>query len=264
LPQKSPLPKSKPNLASYHHYIDKHLNAHSKQWSKLLAKGSSDDYYALFSRCIEKAALEYADVKQGRRKYEGRGKINIKQVKEPEPASYHPDFDKLAIPLTKEGLRMLQQQRRLVALRNCMLRLKKLANAVDCHQKQQNLCQQIKGCVEQLQLNVKPYDDPDGIIDGMRPGDPAALPNQFKLTRLAEDYHSRSLTMTRERTKNASKQHRLRFKVKGAHRVVSNTLKDKQPAPLSYLRRVEDQGPHKPVGSIATDPLEVDGILHTV
>ena len=212
-------------------------------------------------------------MREGRRKYEGRGSINFKSVKEPARAVYNPDLDALSTPLSKEGLRLLLQSRRLIALRNIVQSYNKIVKANsertlpeggDDDPKIAALEVQARGCINKILVDLKTHDDPRGDIAAIDPDNMQSIPPFFTLTRLAQQHVHRSHGLTLQNQRNNRHSARQKLRGRGAHRVASNALKDKHVAPLSFLKRPEDAGPGKPKGSYATDPAEVDCILHSI
>ena len=251
-------------LNKLHHLIDYHLHQNDHRWRQLLSINDTNKYFKVFSQCVEKAALEFGGIESGQAKYKGRGTINIKTQTEEPRARYEPEFDQMITPLSQEASRLLKQHRRLIAIRNNHKSATSASTCPSSEHKKHTYRKQIADNIKLVKHIWKKHDKHNEVIESIDPANLDTIPNYCTITRIAEELLHRCQAMTRQDTKTQNKHSNIKYQTKGAHKIISRALRAKQPAPMSSLARQKDSGEGKPKGSITTNPLEIDEILHEV
>ncbi len=197
-----------------HVLMDKHLDKHSKQWSKWLAKGQTDLFYSAFSRCIETAAVELGRLDCSSAAYRGRGTVNIKSVTEKLQADYCEDTQTIGGQLTQQGVRILLQSRRLTSIRNNARALTKVQQENPQDPKGRVISAQIKDAIVAFKADWKCEDGQSHIYDAMEPTDHNNIPNFFTLSRAIDELIKRSQCFQRKSNNINAKVDNLKYRAK--------------------------------------------------
>ncbi len=247
-----------------HVIMDQHLDTLKGRWHKWLANKDMDRFFKNFSRCIEAAAVEFGNLQCSTNLYKGRGAVNIREVTETISTSCCSDVGGVVAPLTKEGERLLKQSRRITALRNNIHSLNKCKHNGDPENKVHTLQARVKEAIDNIQKDAKKNDGLGDVRRGTDTNNFEHIPSYFTLTKISEDLSTRALKLNKHAVKIDKKTCKVNLRLQGAHKNVTAAMKGQKPAPMSHLSIPETIGPGKEKGTTATDPHEVDAILHSV
>ena len=104
----------------------------------------------------------------------------------------------------------------------------------------------IKGSVAKLKGDWGIHDGFREVHDLLDPHDISTMPNHFTSTRIANELMKRSQHLTKHNSRLNNSNAKQQYHNKRAHKLISKAIRGQQPAPMTHLTRIQDNGQGKP------------------
>jgi hypothetical protein len=245
-------------LCIFHKHMDLQLSKVHDVLIHLLKQNNTEGYMAQYSKAVELAVASFADLDHKQyRELAGRSTVNLKKAVEAPVAQYNVSSDQVENKLSKCAHHHLMQHRRIMSIKSCSIKLARCSEDGKRSRLQ-----------DQIVNDLSAFKVVNGIADGygelVQHFDDHMLSydfNVFKLQRYADKALHNFRAVRNKQSKKGRAAAKANLAGERAHGRMSRSLKGCSPAPMSCIRRNFDQGPGKPVGSLTSDPAEVDQIL---
>jgi len=251
--------------AILHSIIDHNLAIKQKVICKCLKEGDNDAFMRSLAWAVEDAVQKYAKLEKHEYKsFAGRSTVNVYKRKIVYKNTCNDTDDSPQHLISRQALRVLKQQRRLVDVAKCIGRIKVLGQGDANQQARTNSSIQIAANIRALNADNDARDGIQDVLSDLNSRMDYFMINPFAIiaaSKKMEKVHKGLLNRGKtEANYTANKA----YKTRRVHALISRKLKAGQTAPMVYLRRPKGMGEKCQEGSIAHQPHELDEVLRFV